>query len=251
MKKILVSACLLGESCRYDGNSKPNEEVKALNERYDLVPFCPEVEGGLPTPREPSELRNGKAIHKNGEDVTSFYRLGAEKAYNLCRYLGIEVAILKEGSPSCGVHQIHNGRFDGKMVSGMGIAASYLKAHGIRVYGEDQIALFLAEEEPKPRPVKASTTPEKPSFRKTEKPKFNKTDARKEESSEASSQAKGKSFRRPEKAGYPKKKSFDKPKGKFAGKGSYKGKPSFKGKSGSYKGKKTYARKGQAKDKAE
>ena len=143
MKKILVSACLLGETCRYDGGSNPLPVMEELRRRYDIIPFCPETEGGLPTPRDPAERKGNSIKTKAGKNVTKEYELGAEKALRLCRYLGIEVAILKENSPSCGVHQIHNGRFDGRLIPGKGVTTALLERNGIKVYSEHEIPDFL------------------------------------------------------------------------------------------------------------
>ena len=143
MKKILVSACLLGEACRYDGESKPAPVMEELRKRFDLIPFCPEVEGGLPTPREPSERKGNYIKTKSGKNVTKNYELGAQKALRLCQYLGIDTAILKENSPACGVHKIHNGRFDGGLIDGKGMAAELLSRNNIKVYSEHEVPDFL------------------------------------------------------------------------------------------------------------
>lgn len=136
---ILVSACLLGVGCRYDGASKPNETVLALLKEHTLIPVCPEIMGGLPTPRPPAEVRRDKVVTGSGADVTDQYKKGAAEAFRLARLYGAEVAILKERSPSCGSGSIHNGRFDGGMVDGWGVAAALLRDSGIRVLGESQI----------------------------------------------------------------------------------------------------------------
>ncbi len=144
MKKILVSACLLGEPCRYDGQSKPVEVIEELRKKFDLVPFCPEVEGGLKTPRLPAERRGNYIKRQDGVNLTKNYELGAEKALNLCKFLAIEVAILKENSPSCGVHQIHSGFFDGRLKEGKGLTTALLEKNGIKVYSEHEVLDFLA-----------------------------------------------------------------------------------------------------------
>lgn len=143
MKKILISACLVGDKTKYDGKSNYTPKVKELLERYELIPFCPEVEGGLPTPRTPSERKDGKVITKGGKDVTRQYMSGAEKALNICKYLGIEVVILKENSPSCGVNNIYDGSHTGKLIPGMGVTTELLREHGIRVINENQIDELL------------------------------------------------------------------------------------------------------------
>lgn len=138
-KNILVSACLLGESCRYDGKSKPCERVIALKDTYNLIPICPEVMGGLPTPRVPSEICGERVLMKDGRDVTENYNRGAEIALSIARENACTVAILKEKSPSCGSGLIHNGHFDGGLVAGDGVTTALLKGAGIRVLGESEI----------------------------------------------------------------------------------------------------------------
>ena len=138
-KNILVSACLLGQSCRYDGKSKPCERVLALKDTYNLIPICPEVMGGLPTPRTPSEICGELVLMKDGRNVTENYNRGAQKALEIARENACTVAILKEKSPSCGSGLIHNGLFDGGLIEGDGITAKLLKSQGILVLGESKI----------------------------------------------------------------------------------------------------------------
>ena len=137
-EKILVSACLFGLSCRYDGKEKPDERVIALKEKYELVPFCPEIYGGLETPRIPSERVDDKVIMKNGRDVTENYKRGAEGALYLCKTMGIKKAVLKERSPSCGNGKIYDGSFSGTLKDGDGVTAELLKKNGIEVLGESE-----------------------------------------------------------------------------------------------------------------
>ena len=139
MKNILVSACLLGKPCRYDGKSKPCERVIALSKTYNLIPICPEVMGGLPTPRTPSEICGERVLMKDGRNVTENYNSGARKALEIARENACTVAILKEKSPSCGRGLIHNGLFDGGLVEGDGITTQLLKQNGICVLGESEI----------------------------------------------------------------------------------------------------------------
>ena len=143
MEKILISACLVGDKVRYDGKGQYHPLIKSLLEKYELVPFCPEVEGGLPIPRVPSEIKKGKVFNKEGKDVTRNFVEGAKLALNICQYLDIKIAILKDGSPSCGVSEIHSGNFDNRMVKGKGITASLLEQHGVKVYSEKQIEELL------------------------------------------------------------------------------------------------------------
>ncbi len=145
MKKqtILVSACLLGVCCRYDGESKPNESVIKLREKFTLIPICPEVDGGLPTPRIPSERIGDKVLMRDGSDVTKNYRDGAEAALERARTFGCTSAILKARSPSCGSGEIYDGSFTGSLTAGDGVCAELLKKNGIFVYTEEEIDLFL------------------------------------------------------------------------------------------------------------
>ena len=143
MEKILISACLVGDKTRYDGKSNYHPLVKQLLEKYELVPFCSEVEGGLSIPRKPSEIVKDKVINKDGKDVTRNYVSGAQKALNICKYLDIKIAILKDGSPACGVHEIHDGNFKGRKIKGMGVTASLLSKNGIKVISEDEIETLL------------------------------------------------------------------------------------------------------------
>ena len=138
-QNILVSACLLGECCRYDGKSKPCERVMTLSDTYNLIPICPEVMGGLPTPRIPSEICGELVLMKDGRNVTRNYNNGAQKALEIAIENACTVAILKEKSPSCGSGLIHNGLFDGGLVEGDGITTQLLKKNGIRVLGESEI----------------------------------------------------------------------------------------------------------------
>ena len=143
MEKILISACLVGENCKYNGGNNLNPQIDALLEKYNLIPFCPEEEGGLPTPRNPSEVKGESVFMDNGKDVTENFFKGAKKALMLCLFLKIKIAVLKERSPSCGTHQIHDGSFSGKLIDGMGVTAKMLKENGINVYSEDEIDKLL------------------------------------------------------------------------------------------------------------
>lgn len=141
--KILVSACLLGTPCRYDGRAVPNEDVIALEQAFELVPFCPEVAGGLSTPRTPAERRENMVITKDGRNVTAEYVLGAEKALDLAKRHGCKTAVLKEKSPSCGCGKIYDGTFSGRLINGNGVTAQILKEAGIDVIGESEIKKLL------------------------------------------------------------------------------------------------------------
>ena len=143
MERILISACLVGDNVKYDGGNNKNPLIEKLLEKYELVPFCPEVEGGLPTPRHPSEQRGEQVINDIDEDVTNEFNRGADLALNICLFLKIKKAILKERSPSCGVHSIYDGTFSHKVIPGSGVTATLLKRKGIDVYNEDEIPMLL------------------------------------------------------------------------------------------------------------
>ena len=135
----LVSACLAGVPCRMDGQSKPVPAIRSFVERGEAVLVCPEVLGGLPTPRAPSERQpDGRVVNCEGRDVTAEFRLGAEKALALCLERGCSCAILKARSPSCGKGEIYDGSFTKTRVPGNGVCAELLLAHGIPVLTEEE-----------------------------------------------------------------------------------------------------------------
>ncbi len=137
-EKILVSACLLGYPCRYDGRSKPCDAVIGLGDKYDLVTVCPECDGGLPTPRIPSERVGERVINAEGADVSEFYHRGADIALARCLEQGIKVAILKARSPSCGRGYIYDGSFRGRLTERDGVTAELLIKNNVTVYTEDE-----------------------------------------------------------------------------------------------------------------
>ena len=146
MEKLLVSSCLLGMATRYDGKSKKSisdGDLKRLSEKYQIIPFCPEIYGGLPTPRVPSERIGELVKMKNGADVTENYKKGASEALSLCLTMNIKKALLKEKSPSCAKYEIYDGSFSGTLVDGKGVSAELLTENGIDVYNEDEISLLL------------------------------------------------------------------------------------------------------------
>jgi uncharacterized protein YbbK (DUF523 family) len=139
-ENILVSACLLGVNCRYDGGNGKREEVLSLMEHYNLIPVCPEQLGGLMTPREPAERqKDGLVRNQQGQDVTSFFKNGAEETLRIGKLYGCKRAILKERSPSCGHGVIYDGTFSGSKIDGSGMTAELLEKHGIEVTGESRI----------------------------------------------------------------------------------------------------------------
>ena len=138
-EKVLVSACLLGTDCKYNGGNNKNEKVIEFLKDKEVVPICPEQLGGLPTPRTPSEIRNEKVYTKDDRDVTKEFKLGAEKVLKIAKEESIKKALLKESSPSCGVNKIYDGSFNNTKIKGMGITARLLKENGITIMSEDDI----------------------------------------------------------------------------------------------------------------
>ncbi len=139
---LLISACLLGTNCKYNGgnNALPPEKLAALEGRYRLVPVCPEQAGGLPTPRLPSECRGEQVVNRAGEDVTEAFRRGAELALETALREDCRLALLKERSPSCGSGRIYDGSFTATVIPGDGVTAEMLKKSGLTVYSETEFA---------------------------------------------------------------------------------------------------------------
>ena len=142
---LLISMCLLGEPCRYDGKSVPLDGtiIEKLKEKYTLVTVCPEQEGGLPTPRIPAERQGKNVVRRDGIDVTAEYRKGAEVALSLCRRFGISIALMKAKSPSCGAGRIYDGTFSGTLTDGDGVTVSLLSGNGIKIFTENDINSLL------------------------------------------------------------------------------------------------------------
>ena len=147
--KILVSACLLGEACKYNGGSNRNEALLRFLEGHTVIPVCPEVLGGLPTPRLPAEIRGGVVIRSDGVSVDREYRAGALAALAVARREQPELVILQSRSPSCGVREIYDGSFSGKRIPGQGVTAALLTANGFRVLDVAELASFTNETERK------------------------------------------------------------------------------------------------------
>lgn len=150
MEKILISACLLGQPVRYDGLSKPvvSEQLALWQTEGRLVPFCPEVAGGLPTPRPAAEIvQTGagyKVLTSDGRDLTAPFVQGAEQALTLCQEHDIRLAIMTENSPSCGSHSIYDGQHRRQIIAGEGLTVALLRQHGIRVFSQHQITQAAA-----------------------------------------------------------------------------------------------------------
>lgn len=139
--KILVSACLLGENCKYNGKNNYSECVAAYVEGHEVIPVCPEVLGGLPTPRDPSEIVGGVVTNCRGVSVDRQFHDGAERALQIAEENDIALAILQSRSPSCGVNQIYDGSFTGCLISGQGVFAELLQQHGFRVLDCEELPL--------------------------------------------------------------------------------------------------------------
>lgn len=139
-KRVLVSACLLGTHCRYNGSGVLDEKVRGLMDAAQLVPVCPEILGGLATPRPPAERIGELVVTAGGEDVTAQYKKGAKEALNLAELFGCCCAVLKERSPSCGCGRIYDGTHSGTLADGNGMTAEYLLKAGIRVFGESGVS---------------------------------------------------------------------------------------------------------------
>ncbi len=131
--KVLVSACLLGYPCKYNGGTNYNEILEKMLFGHEVIAVCPEVMGGLPTPRAPVELKEGVAINADGVNVDDSFRKGAKLALERARNEKVSIAVLQSRSPSCGVNQIYDGSFSGKLIEGHGIFAGMLMKEGICV----------------------------------------------------------------------------------------------------------------------
>ena len=135
--KIIVSACLLGDNVKYDGTNNKNNELIKFLDSYEIIKVCPEVFGGLSIPRIPSEIKNNKVINKEKNDVTREFIEGANKTLEIAKANDIKVAILKDGSPSCGSINIYDGTFTHTKINGNGITAKLLKDNNIIVLNEN------------------------------------------------------------------------------------------------------------------
>lgn len=143
MEYLLISSCLLGNNVKYNGKNNYIKEVELLKNKYNLIVICPEVMGGLPIPRIPSEILNDKVINKEGKDVTINFNKGAEEAIKLVKKYNIKKALLKEGSPSCGSRYIYDGTFSGNKIDGVGVTTKKLIELGLDIYSEKEIEKLL------------------------------------------------------------------------------------------------------------
>lgn len=145
----LVSACLLGINCRFDGKNKLNKKILRLCKREGCLPVCPEIFGGLSIPRVPCEIINGegkdvlkgkaRVLGQDKKDYTKYFLKGAREVLKIAKIFGIKAAILKENSPSCGKRKIYDGSFSGKLKKGEGVLSALLKKNKIKIFSENEI----------------------------------------------------------------------------------------------------------------
>jgi len=149
--KLLISACLVGENVKYNGkNNKLNSDIlNELKEKFELIPICPEVLGGLSIPRSPSEIISFnplKVVNKEGKDVSKNFILGAKKSLEIAKKEGAFLALLKSKSPSCSNRFVYDGSFSGRLIEGMGVAAEVLNRNGIKVFNENEVDKLISRE---------------------------------------------------------------------------------------------------------
>ncbi len=139
--KIMVSACLAGENCKYDGKNNLNQKISALFEGNEVITVCPETAGGLPTPRIPAEIVRGVVVNKSGISVDREFRLGAEKVLEIAQREQPDLIVFQSRSPSCGVKQRYDGTFTGTLIKGSGVTAELLLSHGFHVVDVEDLTL--------------------------------------------------------------------------------------------------------------
>ena len=144
--KIIVSACLLGDKVKYNGESNKNQELIDFLKDYDVIKVCPEVMGGLPIPRDASEIQNDFVYNKKNINVTEYFNKGALKTLDIVKNENIKVAILKEKSPSCGSNYIYDGTFSNKLISGMGVTSRLLKENNVIILNENNYKEYFEKE---------------------------------------------------------------------------------------------------------
>lgn len=143
--KLLVSACLSGENCKYNGGNNKDERLLKLLEGHEVTYVCPEVSGGLPTPRVPSEICGTKVINREGKDVTKEFLQGAANALAIAQEIQPDLVILKSRSPSCGLREHYDGTFTKTLVKGPGITAALLKEYGFRMLEAEDLTEKLPD----------------------------------------------------------------------------------------------------------
>ncbi len=145
-EKLLISACLFGDNVRYDGKNNLIDDLEKLQEKYELVPFCPEVASGMTVPRAKNEIQSFQPLvvkNEFGINTTDHFMDGAMQTALACKHNGIKLALLKSKSPSCGVREIYDGNFNGTVVAGQGLTANMLIQQNIRIYDEHQIGELI------------------------------------------------------------------------------------------------------------
>jgi len=136
---VLISSCLYGVKCRYDGKANYCDSIKELQEKCNLIPACAECLAGLSTPRTPCEIIEGKVISKTGDDLTKEFFAGAKLVLKIAQDNNCDIALLKQRSPSCGDGLIYDGSFSGALIPGNGVTSSLLKENGIKVFNETDV----------------------------------------------------------------------------------------------------------------
>lgn len=142
MDNLLISSCLLGLACRYDGGWR-EYDLKGLEKKFNLIPICPEIYGGLPTPRVPSEIKGDRVINREGVDVTAQYEKGAREALHLAKLYNAKYALLKAKSPSCGKNKVYDGSFTKTLTDGDGVTAKLLSENGLVIFTENEVDMLL------------------------------------------------------------------------------------------------------------
>lgn len=145
MQNVLISACLLGVDCKYNGsNNKLDDEIiNSLKEKYNLIPVCPEIMGGMSTPRNPVEIKDKKVFDYDGIEYTEEFEKGSVEVLKLAKVFNATIAILKENSPSCGSNYIYDGSFNHQKIQGMGITARKLAEENIKLVSEENVKILL------------------------------------------------------------------------------------------------------------
>ena len=138
-KKIVVSACLMGRNCKYNGGNNYNEKLVAMLKDKEIIEVCPEVAAGMPIPRPAVEILNGRVVRQDGSDWDDVYRKGVEVVLNQLKHEDIDYAVLQSRSPTCGVKQIYDGTFSKKRIDGQGILAKALAERGIKLVDIEDI----------------------------------------------------------------------------------------------------------------
>lgn len=139
---ILISSCLLGDKCRYNATDSYCAQLDKYKDKCTFISVCPEILGGMKIPRDPAERKDNVIITKSNEDVTEFYRKGAEETLKIAKLYDCKIAVLKEKSPSCGKNYIYDGNFTGNIVRGNGMTADLLIQNGILVIGESEFSML-------------------------------------------------------------------------------------------------------------